>query len=551
MMARRTWRRRRQLTPRAASPAPRSPRRCATRARRRWRERSTAATPPGACRSSPASTRSPGSSATSPGSPSSGSCAARTSSAPTASSPRARAADDRRPRRDLRFGAARPRRALARRAAVARRARRRGSRASSTPASTRSLRDDATTTPRTTSTASPCSTRTCTARPSPGCARRSAGRRQQGWPLPTLAGERAAGASPAARSCSAAPPTQRGFAFDNEQPARPVRVAPFEIDADAADERRVPRASSTPAATTTPTLWPGAAGALARAPALPHPQRWRRDAIGALADALVRPLAAARRRRARDPRQRLGGRGVLPLGRATPAERRRVGMRDATIRASTGGKASGSGPPTRSCPTPDSSPDPTPTTRGRGSAIIASCAAARSPPTSGCTHPRYRNFFTPDRSDVFAGFRTAAMLTLTGTSSCRSLRLVLAAAALAARHSSSPAVLAQASRRAARLGHPRRSADRAAAQVQAARRLPQAGDRHGRAVHPGDRLRRRRRGPGDATSSTSPGSAASPSCRRACAPTAAPCRSCSAPRTRSSPAASSCRPTARRRRSPT
>ena len=23
-------------------------------------------------------------------------------------------------------------------------------------------------------------------------------------------------------------------------------------------------------------------------------------------------------------------------------------------------------------------------------------------------HPRYRNFFTPDRSDVFAGFRTAA-----------------------------------------------------------------------------------------------------------------------------------------------
>ena len=91
----------------------------------------------GACRSRPASTRSRGSSATSPGSPSSGSCAARTPPAPTASSTR-RSRRDRRARRDLRFGPARPWRALARRAAVARRAGRSGSRRSSTPASTRS-----------------------------------------------------------------------------------------------------------------------------------------------------------------------------------------------------------------------------------------------------------------------------------------------------------------------------------------------------------------------------------------------------------------------------
>jgi EgtB-related family protein len=26
-------------------------------------------------------------------------------------------------------------------------------------------------------------------------------------------------------------------------------------------------------------------------------------------------------------------------------------------------------------------------------------------------HPAYRNFFTPERSDVFAGFRTAALAT--------------------------------------------------------------------------------------------------------------------------------------------
>ena len=44
-----------------------------------------------------------------------------------------------------------------------------------------------------------------------------------------------------------------------------------------------------------------------------------------------------------------------------------------------------------------------------GSATIASCAAARSPPTRGCTTARYRNFFMPDRGDVFAGFRTAAL----------------------------------------------------------------------------------------------------------------------------------------------
>src|SRR6185369_17206454 len=48
-----------------------------------------------------------------------------------------------------------------------------------------------------------------------------------------------------------------------------------------------------------------------------------------LADALVRPMAAPRPRGAGDPRQRVGGRGVLPVRRATAAERSRMGARSA------------------------------------------------------------------------------------------------------------------------------------------------------------------------------------------------------------------------------
>ena len=153
----------------------------------------------------------------------------------------ARPATHRRPRRDVRFGAARPRRALARRRCrratrcatrldgAARRLHRRRSRRRAAT-TTRELLPSPRAVPR-------------------GHARRSvrlaagdarAGRRRRA--------SSAAGSLPAAGRCEIDGGTtrdrsataRRGFSFDNEQPARPVELAPFEIDAAAAAQRRVP-----------------------------------------------------------------------------------------------------------------------------------------------------------------------------------------------------------------------------------------------------------------------------------------------------------------------
>jgi len=72
----------------------------------------------------------------------------------------------------------------------------------------------------------------------------------------------------------------RGFAFDNEQPGMPVRLAPFEIDATPlrnADYVAFVEAGGYDDA----ALWPGPAGAWRARHASSHPARWRRDAAGA------------------------------------------------------------------------------------------------------------------------------------------------------------------------------------------------------------------------------------------------------------------------------
>jgi gamma-glutamyl hercynylcysteine S-oxide synthase len=51
---------------------------------------------------------------------------------------------------------------------------------------------------------------------------------------------------------------------------------------------------------------------------------------------------------------------------------------------------------------PDASISPTNGTRSR-LGMTGGCAGAR------IARPAYRNFFTPDRSDVFAGFRACAL----------------------------------------------------------------------------------------------------------------------------------------------
>ena len=71
-----------------------------------------------------------------------------------------------------------------------------------------------------------------------------------------------------------------GFAFDNEQPAMPARLAPFEIDATPlrnAEFVAFVEAGGYDDA----TLWPGPAGAWRARQASSHPSRWRRDAAGA------------------------------------------------------------------------------------------------------------------------------------------------------------------------------------------------------------------------------------------------------------------------------
>ena len=70
-------------------------------------------------------------------------------------------------------------------------------------------------------------------------------------------------------------PGERGFAFDNEEPALPIGIAPFEIDATPVQNaeflRFVAAGGYDDAA-----FWPGAAGAWRARHALSHPSRWRR-----------------------------------------------------------------------------------------------------------------------------------------------------------------------------------------------------------------------------------------------------------------------------------
>ena len=72
------------------------------------------------------------------------------------------------------------------------------------------------------------------------------------------------------------PPSRPGFAFDNEQPGHTVTLADFEIDTaplTAGAFLRFVEAGGYDL----PALWPGAAGVWRAASGVRHPQRWRRD----------------------------------------------------------------------------------------------------------------------------------------------------------------------------------------------------------------------------------------------------------------------------------
>ena len=276
----------------------------------------------------------------------------------------------------------------------------------------RDRRATPTTTPRTTSIASRCSTRTCTARRSPGRARRWPGRRPRAWRrMPRPARRRAA--ADRRRRARPRPRAGRARLLVRQRAARPprVRLAPFEIDAAPVTQRRVPALRRSRRLRRTPRFWPGAAGAwraaAGRRPSAALAPRRRRP----LAGALVRPLAAARPRRAGDPRQRLGGRGLLPLGRSAACRARPSGNARPATRASAGAAASGNGPPTPSSPYPGFVAGPY-ADYSRALVRRSSRAARRRVRHArrGCIIRAIAISSRPERSDVFAGFRTAALL---------------------------------------------------------------------------------------------------------------------------------------------
>ena len=199
----------------------------------------------------------------------------------------------------------------------------------------------------------------------------------------------------------------RGFAFDNEQPGMPVRLAPFEIDATPlrnADYVAFVEAGGYDDA----ALWPGPAGAWGARQASSHPARWRRDAAGAW-------------------QMRWFDRW-LPLDAAAPVIH--VSAWEAEAYCRWAGRRL-----PRAAEWEHGAGDPR-FTWGRSvwewtadaflpyPGFVAGPYAEYSRPWFGdhrelrggafasaerLHDPRYRNFFVADRNDVFAGFRTAAL----------------------------------------------------------------------------------------------------------------------------------------------
>ena len=203
-------------------------------------------------------------------------------------------------------------------------------------------------------------------------------------------------------------PDEPGFAFDNEQPAMPVRLAPFEIDATPlrnAEFVAFVEAGGYDDA----MLWPDRAGEWRARHASSHPSRWRRHASGAW-------------------QMRWFDRW-LPLDAAAPVIH--VSAWEAEAYCRWAGRRLPHAAEWE-CAARDAR-----FSWGRGvwewtadaflpyPGFVAGPYADYSQPWFGdhrelrggafataerLHDPRYRNFFVADRNDVFAGFRTAALL---------------------------------------------------------------------------------------------------------------------------------------------
>ena len=198
-----------------------------------------------------------------------------------------------------------------------------------------------------------------------------------------------------------------GFSFDNEQPAATVRILPFEIDAcplTAAPFVRFVEAGGYDA----PEFWPGVAGAWRAGTPNSHPERWRRATSGAwqarwfdrwvpldLEAPVVHVNAWEAEAYCRWAKRRLPSAAEWELA-----------ARDARFHW---GQSVWEWTASAFEPYPGFRPGPY---RDYSQPWFGSHRELRGgsfATHARLHHPSYRNFFTPERSDVFAGFRTASI----------------------------------------------------------------------------------------------------------------------------------------------
>jgi iron(II)-dependent oxidoreductase len=215
-------------------------------------------------------------------------------------------------------------------------------------------------------------------------------------------------AVPGAEACIGYGSTEPGFAFDNERPATTVRLHSFEIDSapvPAGDYARFVEAGGYDAA----PYWPGDAGAWRAQSGCSHPQRWRRGPHGAWQmrwfDQWVAldPGAAALHLNAFEAQAY-----CLWAGRRLPraAEWEHAAR---TQPAFQWGHSVWEWTADAFAPYPGFAPGPY---REYSQPWFGNHRELRGGAFASHTrmhHPRYRNFFQPHRTDVFAGFRTAAL----------------------------------------------------------------------------------------------------------------------------------------------
>ena len=197
-----------------------------------------------------------------------------------------------------------------------------------------------------------------------------------------------------------------GFGFDNEEPPLAIKLAPFEIDAapvaNGAFLRFVESGGYDQAA-----LWPGAAGAWRSARPVAHPARWQRGTDGGWEARWfdrwlpLDPDAPAVHLNAFEAEAYCAWAGRR-LPRAAEWERAAAEPGFAWGRSVWEWTADDFRPYPgfRAGPYRDYSQPWFGNHRELRGGALATHARLH--------HPAYRNFFTPERSDVFAGFRTVA-----------------------------------------------------------------------------------------------------------------------------------------------